>query len=168
MSSIDTMHEQELRITKLTTWTYTRGLAAGLAGAAVLAGFLFFADLAQGYLLRTPAVLGSIFLRGEMLPVGAYPEPILVAGYTLMHGAGFGALGILAALLLQATAKQTIERVPLVAAVSTALFVAFQAWFFTLSTLFEPALMGEIGVAEVTFANLLAAVTMAVLLTRGR
>ena len=46
---------------------YTRGAAAGLLGAAMLAGWFFVLDFGRGQPLFTPTVLGTALFRGRDL-----------------------------------------------------------------------------------------------------
>jgi len=77
--------------------TIRDGLVAGLLAGFVLAVLFYFYDLGQGAALRTPAFLwGAIVNRS-----GAEPTTGIVAGYTVIHFVAWGALGVLAAALIQ-------------------------------------------------------------------
>lgn len=74
----------------------TRGLVAGFIAAATFAVFFLLVDLLQGQPLRTPAYMsGLVFSFTTALPASAR-----LATFTVIHFVAFGAVGILAALLL--------------------------------------------------------------------
>ena len=73
------------------------GLMGGLLGGFVLAVLFFFYDLGQGTPLRTPAFLwGAIISRAEVEPTVG-----IIAGFTAIHFAAWGGLGMLAAALVR-------------------------------------------------------------------
>ncbi|WP_419948624.1 hypothetical protein [Candidatus Palauibacter sp.] len=73
------------------------GLVGGLLGGFVLAVLFYFYDLGQGRPLQTPAFLwGAIVSRAEVEPTVG-----IIAGFTVIHFAAWGALGMLAAALVR-------------------------------------------------------------------
>lgn len=81
----------------LSTRKIRDGLIAGLLAGFVLAVLFYFYDLGQGAPLRTPAFLwGAIISGGSVEPTAA-----IIAGYTILHFVAWGALGVLAAALIQ-------------------------------------------------------------------
>ena len=72
-------------------------MVGGLLGGLVLAALFFLYDLGQGIPLRTPAFLwGAIISQAEVEPSGG-----VIAGFTLIHLAAWGGLGMVAAALVQ-------------------------------------------------------------------
>lgn len=81
---------------RLTARAVRDGLAAGLLAGLVLAVLFYFYDLGQGAPLRTPAFLwGAILQRGELEPTAG-----VVIGFTIVHFIAWGALGLLACVLI--------------------------------------------------------------------
>ena len=76
--------------------TIRDGLVAGLLAGFVLAVLFYFYDLGQGSPLRTPAFLwGAIINSAEVAPTTG-----VIVGYTILHFAAWGALGVFAAILI--------------------------------------------------------------------
>src|SRR3990170_2543737 len=73
------------------------GIVAGLLGAAVVAVWFLFFDLARGRPLLTPGLLGAAVFQGVTDPIGLEIAPGNVLGYTLLHGLAFVAFGVIAA-----------------------------------------------------------------------
>src|SRR3972149_6560172 len=69
------------------------GIVAGLLGAAVVAVWFLFFDLARGRPLLTPGLLGAAVFQGVTDPIGLEIAPGNVLGYTLLHGLALVALG---------------------------------------------------------------------------
>lgn len=72
------------------------GLVAGLLAGVALAILFFFYDLGQGAGFRTPAFLWGAIVQGA----AAEPTAGVIAGYTVLHFAAWGTLGVLAAFLI--------------------------------------------------------------------
>ena len=73
------------------------GLVGGLLGGFVLAVLFYFYDLGQGQPLQTPAFLwGALVRRAEVEPTAG-----IIAGFTAIHFAAWGGLGMLAAALVR-------------------------------------------------------------------
>jgi hypothetical protein len=70
------------------------GIAAGLIGAGIAMLWFLIVDLAAGVPLRTPALLGAALFRGARNGGVVDVTAPLVVGYTLVHLAGFMALGL--------------------------------------------------------------------------
>lgn len=134
------------------------GLLSGVLGAATVAVFFLVLDLVGGNPLWTPTTLGAALFRGEMLPASAPAEPVLVVGYTAVHGLVFAGFGLIAAFLLM-TGDRAVSSVRAVV-LGAALFVAFEISFVIFGILFERELMGQLGAGWVALANALAAVAM--------
>ncbi|MDX1650150.1 MAG: hypothetical protein R3263_09880 [Myxococcota bacterium] len=138
------------------------GLLGGALGAATVAVFFLIVDLVAGRPLWTPTTLGSALFRGEMLPASAPAEPVLVLGYTAVHGLVFVGFGLIAAFLLM-NGERRIAGGRAVA-LAGALFAAFEITFVIFAIVFDRQLMQELGAGRVALANALAAVVMTVFL----
>lgn len=68
------------------------GVTVGLIGAAIAMLWFLVVDVAAGVPLRTPSMLGAALFQGAH-GTSAVSAP-LVAGYTLVHLAGFIAFGL--------------------------------------------------------------------------
>lgn len=154
----------EAQATGARSW-FALGYVSGILGALVVAVFFFLVDLVEGTPLWTPTALGSALFRGEALPEQAAWQPGLVLGYTLLHGAVFMAWGALAAFLLTLVPLPR-SGVAVGAIASGALFVLFEVNFLVLARLFEPRLLESLGAGRIALANLLAAGTMGLYLTK--
>jgi hypothetical protein len=140
------------------------GLASGILGAASVALFFLLLDFRAGKPLWTPTTLGAALFRGEMLSSSAPIEPVLVAGYSAVHGLVFLGFGLIAAFYLTTMAQALSVRRAVVLGV--ALFLAFELSFVIFALLFERQLLDELGAGWVALANALAAAVMAGFLAR--
>jgi hypothetical protein len=134
------------------------GVASGVVGAAVIALFFFAVDLAEGHPLHTPTALGSVFFKGELLAPDASADPPLVLAYTLMHGALFVAVGLLAS---QALASMERRRPVDGLTLAGLLFAGIEIAFVAVVALFGDGLVQMLGFVRIMAANLLAAGSMA-------
>ncbi len=141
------------------------GSVAGVLGAALVALFFFVVDLREGAPLATPAALGSGLFRGQPLAAGAPAEPILVLGYTAIHGGVFLAVGLTAAFALMGSTRR--RGAATAAGLAVAFFAFFELFFLGFAFLMQPGLVGDLGAGRVALANLLAAVAMALYLLRA-
>jgi hypothetical protein len=137
------------------------GTMAGVIGASAIALFFLVVDTARREALFTPSVMASALLRG--VPPSQAPDVDLsmVAAYSVLHGAAFVAVGILAA---WATALRRASVATFTLAI--ALFAGLELGFLFTCAILEPALLEAVGVAPATVGNLLAAVGMAAYLHR--
>lgn len=139
------------------------GISSGVLGAAIVAGIFLVIDVLEGRPFWTPTALGSAFFRGEPLAADASPEPVLIAGYTAMHGTVFVALGLMAAYVLASGPRR---QAPAGLALAGLLFLAFEAVFLAYTAVFDAGLTEAYGFGTPAAANLLAAGAMAAYLTR--
>jgi hypothetical protein len=139
------------------------GIASGVLGAAVIALFFLMIDVANGRPLWTPAALGSAIFLGEPLEVGADPTYALVVGYTMLHGAAFVSIGLMASFVLGFLSRLGPSTG---LAVAGALFLGFEAFFLTFIGMMAPQFLEAFGVGRIAMANLIAAAFMAALLVR--
>ncbi len=143
----------------------SEGLLSGAVGATTIALFFLALDLAQGRPFWTPNALGSFFFRGT-LPAGGHAiEPALVAGYTLLHGAVFVAVGLTAAFELLSGTRLPGSRLAWRGLVlACLLFVGFQVIFVCFDAFAGRGALRLFGLRQVSLANALAALAMAGLL----
>lgn len=73
--------------------TLREGLLTGLVGGLVVAVWYLAVDLGSGNLLRTPSVLGQVFVGGDTMPTVQQVVPAAVAQYSLLHFAIFLLVG---------------------------------------------------------------------------
>jgi hypothetical protein len=135
------------------------GISVGIAGAAVVAIWFLVLDTIVGEPLRTPSALGGLVFAGETEAASMPVRMSWVIGYTGIHLA----IGLVLGLVLASASAAVEDSPPLVLATVLA-FICFEA-----------LMMGIVGVVSVFLpyswlvvggANLLAAVTMVVLLWR--
>src|SRR5438034_6123582 len=101
------------------------GIVAGLIGAAVVAVWFLFFDIARGRPFLTPGLLGAAVFQGVTNPTGLEITVANVLGYTLIHGLAFMAFGVVAASLMAIS-----EREPTLFVAFVILFAAFEVFFF--------------------------------------
>jgi hypothetical protein len=147
---------------------YADGVISGVFGASVVAIFFLIVDLLAGHPLFTPNALGSSLFRGMAVTPEEPIMPILVVGYTAVHGTVFVGFGVIAAFEVL-----SMRRIPPNDAgtmlLTAALFLAFELSFLAMAWLFAPHLTGVLGVGRVAIANAIAAFAMSrYLLTRLR
>ena len=142
---------------------YRWGMAAGLLGAFVVAVYFLAIDLAGGHPFGTPNALGSALFLGVPFDRLQPLRPIVIAGYTLVHGALFLGLSLVISALVLGSRRHppSVSMLWIILAGSftaglTLLFGSFSLISAPLATgLRTPAMLG---------ANLLAASAMALLL----
>ena len=137
------------------------GTMAGVIGASALALFMLLVDTARREALYTPSVMGSALLRGVPPSEATGIDLSMVAGFSILHGAAFIGVGILAA---WATAMRHASVATFTLAI--ALFAVLELGFLFTCALLQPALLEAVGVAPATVGNLLAAIGMAAYLHR--
>jgi hypothetical protein len=131
------------------------GVVAGLIGAAVVALLILVFDIAGGTPLQSPAILGSVILKGvrdpNLVTVSAGP----IVGYTIVHGLGFVAVGLVAAFLVAAA-----EREPAMVLALLIFFAAFEVFFLALVAFWALPVLGTLAWWEILAGNLVASVAM--------
>lgn len=137
------------------------GLVVGLAGAAVVALWFLALDAATGQVLRTPAALGSFVFLGAESPAEIEVSARTVLGYTVLHGALWILVGLIAAALAAAA-----ERTPSLLLAAGLFFITFEAFFMGIVALAAEFLLGTLGWWSIGAGNLLAAIVMGAMLWR--
>jgi hypothetical protein len=135
---------------------------AGALGAAVVAVFFLVVDVAAGRPFWTPFVLGSAFFKSTLPPLDAAIDPVLVLGYTAVHGLTFITFAAMVAFHLDTEAPRPRMSLGRAALIAAFLFAAFELAFVAFAWLFAPETTGVLGVGRVALANALAAVAMTV------
>src|SRR5207245_7872154 len=83
------------------------GIVAGVIGAVVVAVWFLVVDTLRGHPLETPMFLGAALFFGVKTPIiGAGISLMPVLGYTMVHGLAFVAVGIIAAPVTAAPARE--------------------------------------------------------------
>ncbi len=124
------------------------GIVAGVTGAVTVAVWFLIIDTLRGTPLRTPIVLGSVFLH-QASPTSA------VLLYTVVHGVAFAAFGVLASLLIDAA-----EHEPFFVFAVVILFAAFEVAFFAATLIAARWVVDELAGWAIVVGNVLAAITM--------
>jgi hypothetical protein len=131
------------------------GIAAGLLGAAAVAGWFLLYDVATGMPLRTPALLGAALFHGLRDASALVITPPLVLQYTLVHTAAFVAFGCAAAGLLALA-----DREPRLLFGFFMLFCCFEVFFVALIAILAEWLLEALAWWTILAGNLLAALVM--------
>jgi hypothetical protein len=124
------------------------GVAAGLAGAAIVALWFLAIDAIRGDPFRTPQLLGTAFLR-QTDPLAA------VFFYSVVHGLAFLVFGVVAAALIAAA-----ERTPVFVFFLIILFTAFEVASFGAIIIAATWVLNEVAGWTIFVGNLLAAGAM--------
>jgi len=138
------------------------GVVAGVIGGATVALLFLVFDVLAGRPLWTPYWLGSSVILGRAPSAGSAIDPVLVLGYTVIHGGVFVAVGMTAAFELLTGAKLPGRARGTRAIVLAALlFACFEGLFLGIATLAAPNALAVLGGLRVGAANALAAAAMA-------
>ena len=135
----------------------------GAVGGSTVALFFLAVDLLEGRPLFTPSLLGSVLFEGAHAETHRGPRLDMVAFYSIVHFAVFGALGAAAALglrRLEARARHPVW-------VGLGLLAVFELAFFAVAPLALPGVLARLGALPVALANALAAGSMALFLLRS-
>ncbi|HJU90779.1 MAG TPA: DoxX family protein [Gemmatimonadaceae bacterium] len=138
------------------------GAIAGILGATAIAVWFLFVDLISGRPLHTPATLG----RALFQVLGPVPEGesqfFHIIAYTIFHYGAFILVGILAAAIVRAAARE-----PSVLLGFVILFVAFEIGFHALVALLQETTdLGALAWYNIMAGNLIAAAIMGTYLYR--
>jgi hypothetical protein len=138
------------------------GIVVGLIGAGVVALWFLILDGVMGRLLFTPAALGSVIFHGATAPGAVQVDAITILGYTALHLAAFGLVGVIAAAIF----AYAEDRHAYVLLGAVLLFVAFETFFIGIVTLLAQWLLALIPWWSILVANVLAAGVMGTYLWR--
>jgi len=132
------------------------GTVAGIIGAASVALWFLMVDSIAGRPFFTPAVLGASLFDLLGAGFGGRGLFVHVAAYTVLHFAGFIAIGMIAAQLMN-----VLDRRPSWLVGFLALFLVFELCVFAVVGLLSRSpLFGTIAWYQLGAANLLAAFLM--------
>jgi hypothetical protein len=131
------------------------GIVAGLIGAAAVALLILIFDIASGAPLQSPAILGSAILKGIRDPSLVIVSAGPVVGYTILHGLGFIAVGLIAAFLVASA-----EREPAMVLALLIFFAAFEVFFLALIAFWALPVLGVLAWWEILAGNLVASAAM--------
>jgi hypothetical protein len=132
------------------------GVVVGLIGAGVVALWFLVLDAAMGRLFFTPAALGSVVFHGATTPAAVQLDALTILGYTTLHLAAFGVVGLIAAAIF----AYAEDRHAYVLLGAVLLFVAFETFFIGLLTILAQWLLELISWWSILVANVMAAVAM--------
>jgi len=131
------------------------GTLTGVMGAAVVAAWFLVLDTAQGRMLFTPSLLGSVVFLGQ-----GPEQPVTVNGFVVFAYTGLHLLLFLIAGMVVAWMFSLFEHHPHFGIIILLLFCLFEAILFTFAAVIFPSLMGALGSVAVASGNLLAAFAM--------
>lgn len=135
---------------------FSEGTDAGLLGGSAVAVWFLIRDVLAGHPLRTPSVLGQLFIYGNPAPDMVNMDFGAVVLYTAVHFLIFVMLGLFVALLVRQATAHPVARFAILV-----LFVAFEFCFVVVIRVAS----GEVGTLFPTWtvlaANLVAVVAMA-------
>lgn len=131
------------------------GIIAGLIGAAAVALLILVFDISNGAPFQSPAILGSAILKGIRDPNLATVSAGTVLGYTIIHGLGFIAVGLIAAYLVASA-----EREPAMVLALLIFFAAFEVFFLALIAFWALPVLGVLAWWEILAGNLVASAAM--------
>lgn len=131
------------------------GLIAGLLGGASVALWFLIRDTLAGVPLRTPSVLGELFLFGVRGPDPEAPQVLPAALYTVVHFLVFVLFGLGIAVLVRWAVQEPVARFGVMV-----VFVVFELFFYVLLRVMGTEVQGLFPAWAVLGANLLAALAM--------
>jgi hypothetical protein len=138
------------------------GLIAGLIGASIVAIWFFIIDLITAQALFTPAALGSAIFTGARDVADVQFALGTILGYTLIHGAAFIIVGIVAAAVLD----QAEQSPPLLLGFALLSVTAFTL-FIGLVAIIAQWILQALAWWSILLGTLLAAVGMGIYLWRA-
>jgi hypothetical protein len=138
-----------------TRGVWIRGMAAGVAGATVLALWFLLVDLAASSPFRTPAMIGAALFGME----GLEGSPGLIALFTVFHFSSFLVVGGVTAWGM--SHLESAPNVPLGMVVGLALFLGI---FYGSAAVTGLDVVSQLGWVEVLVGNVLAGVTLVAVL----
>jgi len=142
---------------------YRWGIGAGLLGAFVVAVYFLAIDLAAGRPFATPNALGSALFLGVPFDPSQPLRPIVIAGYSLVHGGLFLGLALAVSALVLGSRKPP-PSAGLLWITLAGSFAAGLTLLFGCFPLVCAPLAGGLRTPAMLGANLLAASAMALLL----
>ena len=133
-----------------------RGLGVGAIGAAAVAAWFLLLDIVTGRPFFTPAALGSAVFFGVTDPWDVRVSFGMIAAYTALHLAAFGAVGFVFALVAQG-----IARAPRWWLMALMTFIVIDGIFIGTVGVMASWVLTMLGLWAVIVGNLLAVAAMA-------
>jgi hypothetical protein len=128
------------------------GIVAGLIGGAVIALWFLVFDAARGHPLETPALLAAALQHGAREPIALTGTAWLLVGeYTIAHFAAFAIIGLIGALLIDAS-----ERHSELFGILLVFTIGFEVFFIALIMLLGPAAAAALPWWKIIIGNLMA------------
>lgn len=132
-------------------------------GGAALGLFFLIVDSTSGEPFFTPSLMGSVLFLGVAADAVTEVRLDMVAYFTMIHFALFGAVGLALAILVYGVEVHSRHPRELVGA----LFLVLEGGFLIGANLFMPGVVSAIGFGPIVVGNLLTAVAMALFLMRS-
>ena len=141
------------------------GIAAGVVGAAIVAGFFLIVDLLAGRPLATPTALGASLFLEMPFDLSRSVDALLVAGYSAVHTGVFVGLALVTASITFGRPRRPPTGLGLSVLLVPIFFVGTTLLGFGFGALSGASLWTGLGVVLVTASNLLAACGMTAVLS---
>jgi hypothetical protein len=133
----------------------TEATDAGFLGGTAVALWYLLLDLVRGHPLRTPSVLGQVFLLGVDHPDVNGLAFGAIVGYTAVHFVAFVLFALIVAVLVRLAVDQPVVRFALLV-----LLAAFEFFFYVIVQLVSEEVGALFPLWTVVGANLLALTVM--------
>ena len=133
----------------------SRGIVAGLIGAAVVAIWFLFIDALGGRALHTPAALGSALFLGAQSESEISTSLGIIAAYSAVHVALFSGAGV-----LFVAAADYLERVPSRVLLVGLAAIVLEGVVLPAITLGAAWVLGSVALWAIMVANALAVTAM--------
>ena len=153
---------QRAKPTVLADVLYDAFYSAAVGGAA-LGLFFLLVDSARGQPFFTPSLMGSVLFLGVEASTVTQVRLDMVAYFTMIHFALFGAVGLGLSVLVHQVEVHARHPRELVGV----LFLVLEGGFLVGANLFMPGVVAAIGFGRIVIGNLLTAVAMALFLIRS-
>jgi hypothetical protein len=134
---------------------FSEATDAGLLGSSAVAVWFLFRDLLAGHPLRTPSVLGQLFLLGNPHPDLNQVDFAAVVLYTATHFILFLLFSALVTLMVRLAVENSVARFGLLV-----LFVVFEFCFYVVVNVASREVGALFPLWTVGAANLVAAAVM--------
>jgi hypothetical protein len=132
-------------------------------GGAALGLFFLLVDSARGQPFFTPSLMGSVLFLGVAADAVTEVRLDMVAYFTMVHFALFGAVGLTLSILVHEVEVHSRHPRELIGA----LFVILEGGFLIGANLFMPGVVEAIGFGRIVIGNLVTAVAIALFLMRS-
>ena len=155
-------NRERTKPTVLADVMYDAFYSAAVGGAA-LGLFFLVVDSARGRPFFTPSLMGSVLFLGVAADTVTEVRLDMVAFFTMIHFAIFGAVGLVLSILVHEVEVHSRHPRDLIGA----LFLVLEGGFLISANLFMPGAVSAIGFGRIVIGNLVTAVAMALFLMRS-